>query len=478
MIVKKTSPLWPYLEATLALFILYLIDLFITEGHAFRELSFNPLWIVIFLIAGRYGTAPGVFTGFLCACYYFYFGMIESFFYGEFSLTFQDRILMFSFIFFAALLGQMYDRILNAHWQLHADHNDLQDQFNNLLTHHWALQKANIELEKKIVGRQTTMKSLYDIARNLEALEEKALYRGVVDILVRFVRASKCCFFLIAENGRTVLAESHGYSEAEKETLVEKKSLSRMFLAAMVAQSAISFRGNHDEEINLEPARRSLMAVPIRNQSDNKLLGILTIDDAPLLAFNTGNLRILNIVADWTAGALINLGRIAEMKEKEIADEETGVYSFQFFNTRLAEEASRFMRHNTYFSIAVLKINDYEKISDENMPTLHQSLKDVFSRSIRFHDLICRYRDKDMFAILFPLSDEDEGRFNLKRLHNNISMLNLKPYGNDNPLTISIYYLTVRENEPEPMYRLKPEQGAEIVKKAIEKKIENNETYI
>lgn len=478
MIVKKTSPLWPYLEATLALFFIYLLDLYIIEGHAFREMSFNPLWIPIFLIAGRYGTAPGVFTGFLCALYYFYQGMIESFFYGEFSLTFQDRILMFSFIFFAALLGQMYDRILNAHWQLDADHNDLKDQFNNLLTHHWALQKANIELEKKIVGRQTTMKSLYDIARNLESLEESALYRGVMDILVRFIKASKCCFLLIGENGKTILAASHGYPEDEQNSLVEKKSLSRMFLAAMVAQSAISFRGNHDEEINLEPARRSLMAVPIRNHANNNLLGILTIDDAPLLAFNTGNLRILNIVADWTAGALINLHQVAEMREKEIADEETGVYSFKFFNTRLAEEASRFMRHNTYFSVALVKINDFAKIPTENLPKLHQALKDVFSRSIRFHDLICRYKSKDMFAILFPLSDEEEGRFNLKRLHNNISMLNLRPFGNDNLLDISIYYLTVRENEPEPMYRLKPEQGAEIVRKAIEKKAENNETFI
>lgn len=477
MVVTKTSPIWPYFEAVLALFVLSLVDRFaFADSHTFREFAFNPLWIPIFFIAGRYGTAPAVFTGFICAGYYFYFGMIESFFYGEFSLTVNDRIQMFAMIFFAALLGQMYDRVLNAHWRLQTDHEDMKDQFSNLLTHHWALQKANIELEKRIVRRQTTMKSLYDIARNLESLEEKALYRGVIDILVRFIRAQKCCFFVAAKNGKISLVESHGYSEVEAAGLADKKALNRLFLSAMVSQSAISFRDGFDEEFEREPAERCLMAVSLRHTETKRLLGILTVDEAPLLSFNSGNLRILNIVADWAAKAMINSYLVADLKEKEIADDKAGTYSFRFFNTRLAEEASRFMRHNTHFSIAVLRINKFDQIKEHSLELLYDSLKKIFASSIRFHDLICRYRCDDMFAILFPLSDESEGTFHLKRLLNNISMAQIKPYQNDNLLSVSFFFLTVRDQEPEPMYRLNPEEGAEIVKKAIEAKIAADET--
>ncbi len=479
MVVKKISPVWPYLEATISLLILYIIDYFLfPDSYGFRELAFNPLWIPIFLIAGRYGTAPAVFTGFLCALYYFYFGMIESFFYGEFSLTIHDRVIMFCMIFFSALLGQMFDRILNNYWRLDADHDDLKDQFNNLLTHHWALQKANMELEKRIVRRQTTMKTLYDMARNLESLEEKALHRGVIDIMTRFIKAQKCCFFIVSATGKVELAESKGYRADELTQLVEKKTVNRLFLSAMVAESAISFRDGYEEEIERQPFERCLMAAPLRHEQTHQLLGILTIDDAPLLAFNSGNMRIFNIIADWTARALIKSSMVTKLKEKEIDNDEVGTYSYKFFNTRLAEEASRFMRHNTQFSVAVLRINHYEKIEPAQQASLNQALKEIFARSIRFHDLICRYRSPDMFAILFPLSEEIEGTFHLKRLMNNISMAQIKPYGNDNHLSISVFLQTVRDQEPEPMYRLKPEEGAEIVKKAIETKIARNETII
>ncbi len=479
MQVKKTSPIWPYLEGTVAVFVVFLVDSFVfVDSHAFRDYAFNPLWIPIFLIAGRYGTAPSVFTGFLCSAYYFHFGMIESFFYGEFSLTLKDRVTMFSLIFFAALLGQMYDRVLNAHWRLTSDHEDLKDQFSNLLTHHWALQKANMELEKRIVKRETTMKSLYDIARNLESLEEKALYRGVIDILLRFIKARRCCFFVISESGKMLLAESRGYSENEIEELERKKSINRLFLTAMVSDSAISFRDGHEEEIEKEPIERCLMAVPLRQESTRRLLGVLTVDEAPLLSFNSGNMRIMNIVADWASGALAKSNLVARLKEKEINSDEVGTYSFKFFNTRLAEEASRFMRHNTPFSVAVIKIRKFDNIEDDARKMLFQELKGIFSRSIRFHDLICRYRRPDMFAILFPLSDESEGVFHLQRLQNNIAMAQIRPYGNDTFLEIATYFLTVKDDQPEKIHRIRPEEAAEIVKKALEEKIAADATVI
>jgi len=477
MVIKKISPVWPYLETVIFIFILALIDQkVLTEAYAFRDLVFNPLWIVIFLIAGRYGTAPGVFSGFLCAIYYVYASLVENFFYGEFSINNADRTVIFTFVFFSAMLGQMYDRILNSYRKLSADHNDLQDQFNNLLTHHWALQKANVELEKRFVRRQTTMKSLYDMARNLESLEHDALYLGVIDILERFIKARRCCFYLAKPDKSFELVARSGYKETDNETLLNKPYKNKLFQKAVNSEAAVSFLEGHEEQTSLPEAERCLIAAPIRDETTHALLGIITVDEAPVLSLNAGNVRVINMVTDWAARALNKSQFVDDLKEKEIDEPTTGTYSYRFFNTRLAEEASRFMRHATPFSVAILRINNYSEIDPRNKQTLNQSLREVFSRSIRFHDLICRYRDESMFAILFPLSDETEGGFHLRRLGGNLAAAAISPYNNDAPLSFSIFMQTVKENQPEPMYRLKPEAGAEIVKKALEAKLEKNET--
>lgn len=477
MVIKKISPVWPYLETVIFIFILALIDQkILTEAYAFRDLAFNPLWIVIFLIAGRYGTAPGLFAGLLCSAYYVYASLIENFFYGNFAISNADRTVIFSFLFFSAMLGQMYDRILNSYRKLSADHNDLQDQFNNLLTHHWALQKANVELEKRFVKRQTTMKSLYDMARNLESLEHNALYLGVIDIMERFIKVKRCCFYLVKADKSYELVARSGYDETAMNALVKKPLNNKLIQKAAHSEAAVSFLDGHEEQISLPETERCLIAAPIRHETTHELLGIITVDDAPVLSLNAGNIRVINMITDWAARALDKSHMVDELKEKEIDESKTGTYSYRFFNTRLAEEASRFMRHETPFSVAVLKINNYFDISSENRESLNNSLREVFSRSIRFHDLICRYRDESMFAILFPLSDEAEGGFHLRRLGGNLAAAELRPYGDESLLSFSIFLQTVKENQPEPMYRLKPEVGAEIVKKALDARIEKNET--
>lgn len=476
MVGKKMLPIWPYLEATLLVSLLAVIDThFYPDSSAFRGLIFNPLWIAIFLIAGRYGTAPGVFTGFIGSAYYLYASSIENFFYGEFNFSGEDRTMVFCLMFFSALLGQMYDRTLNIYWRLNSDHDDLKGQFNNLHTHYVATQKANIELEKKIVKRQTTMKSLYDMARNLESLEEDALYRGVIDILDRFIQAKRCCFFLMDDDNKLILVAQKGYDEKDKEALNKKASTNEVILQAMTSETSVAFLEVNKNQMELPPQERCLIATPVRQEKTSKLMGIISIDEAPILSLNAGNMRILNIISDWAARGLDKSLMVHDLREKDIADEDSGVYSYTFFNTRLAEEASRFMRHAAPFSVAVLRLNRFNELEKKEKLAINHQLKEIFSRSIRFHDLICRYSDENMFAILFPLSDETEGTFHLKRLFCHINEAQLKPYDSDELLSFSLFLVSVKENKPEPMYRLKPEKGAEIVKKAIEEKMKKNE---
>lgn len=461
------------------LLILYVIDnYFFPLTNAFRTLSFNLLWIPIFLISGRYGTAPAVFTGLICAGYFVYASLLENFFYGEFSLSFADKLQVFSFVFFAALLGQLYDRIINSYWRLVADKEDLEDQFNNLLTHHWALQKVNVELEKRIVRRQSTMKSLYEMARNLESLEEEGLYSGVIDLCRRFVRAKSACLFVKNQDDKLVLVKHTGHEEKDFDKLQKKVQKNALVRKGCNSRTVVFFLEGYEHQAELPSDEKTLIVAPVRQETTNRLLGLITIDSAPVLSLNSGNLKILGIISDWTARALEKNAEIRRLKDEGVESPDTGVYSYNFFKTRLKEEASRFMRHHTPFSIALLKIRDFTEISVDSQEELKNTLKQIFASTIRFHDMICNYRSPGMYVIILPLSEEKETLVHISRLKNKIETEKIKPYQDEKSLEVKYYLLTIKPGQPETMYRKTPEEGAKIVIDALEEKIGKNESAI
>jgi GGDEF domain-containing protein len=474
VMLKRISPFWPYLEAVIFISILALVDFYVfPQSHGFKALPFNLLWIPIFMIAGRYGTAPGVFTGFLCACYYFYAVSIENFYFGEFNFEHYDKLILFCFLFFSAFLGQLYDRVINKYFSLLSDHEDLKEQFANLNVHYKGLEKANDELEKRIVRRQTTLNSLYDMAKNLESLEEDALYKGTTDLIKRFIDAEKCCFYLLNQKGELEPVAFEGYSPEKLAALKFKASNNPVIQKALKTNLPISFKDGFEGQINFPPEEKCLMASSIHLISENKNVGVLTVEEAPFLSLNAGNLRILGVISDWVANALTKSKYVTGLKEKDIDDMESGTYSYKFFHTRLCEESSRFMRHSAPFSLALLKLNDFEKLDKEKKLNLLKVLKEIFSRSIRFHDLICRYKTEGVYGFIFPLADEIEGTFHLKRLMSNIKNYNLRPFEDGKELKTTLAFQTVENETPMKLYRLKPEVAANMLEQHMEELLNN-----
>jgi len=471
---KRISPLWPYLESVLFIGILALIDNFVFQhSHGFNALPFNLLWVPIFMIAGRYGTAPGVFTGVICSIYYFYAVSIENFYFGEFSFHHSDKLVLFCFLFFSALLGQMYDRILNKYFGLLSDHEDLTEQFANLNIHYQGLEKANEELEKRIVRRQTTLNSLYDMAKNLESLEEDALYKGTIDLVKRFIHAEKCCFYLLNAKGELEPVGIEGYSKDDFGKLKLKAAQNPVIQKALKSDMPISFKNGFEKQIELPIEEKCLMASSIHLLSENKNVGVLTVEDAPFLSLNSGNLRILGIISDWVANAVHKTKFVTQLKKKDIDDSESGTYSYKFYHTRLCEEASRFMRHGAPFSLALLKLNDFGTLDSERKKNLLVVMKEVFRRSIRFHDLICKYKSEGVYGFIFPLANEIEGSFHLKRLMTNIKNYNLRPFEDGRALKTSLAFQTVDKDKPMELHRLKPDLAASMLEKHMEELLNN-----
>ncbi len=476
MLNRNKHPLWPYLEAVIFIAILSAIDFyFFPDNAGFRGASFNPLWIPVILISGRYGTAPAIFTGLLCSFYYYYTTNLENFFFGEFSLSSSDKLLMFCFLFFGAWMGQMYDRIIYRYFSLESDHQDLQEQFDNLYQHYKASKETNKELEKKLIKKHTTVSNLYSMAKNLESLKEEELYKATLDLVERFIHARKGAFYLKNKDGKLFPVASFGYEEDPTDMLTQKAEKNALIQQAIKSDLPISFLDGFKNQPELEESEKCLLAAPIKLLSSAENVGLITIDDSSFINLNAGNMRILGIIADWVANAIQKSKLVADLKEKEISDALSGTYSYKFYLTRLSEEASRFMRHGTPFTMVLMELKDFKKLPEEAQKSTLKTLGEIFKRSIRYHDLICRYKTLGIFAFLFPLSEEADSSFHMKRLISNIQNYHLKPFKNGKELDIKVVFQTVKDQQPVTLYRLPPSEAAEILIDHIDRLMENNE---
>jgi diguanylate cyclase (GGDEF)-like protein len=458
--IKRVRPWWPYIEATVFIALAILVqERFFPGNPAYRDLPFSLLWVPILLIAGRYGTAPAVFTGFLAAGFYFYGVSLENFSLREFSFSRNDKVMLFSYIFVSIFIGQMYDRLRNQLFSLQHDHDDLKAQFNNLKQHHQSLQLVNEELEKRLVGRQATLSSLYEMARGLEKLDEKHLFQGLLELLVKFMHASKCCLFLKKENGSLVLAANQGYADDERALLETKGMENSLIQTALRGEFPLSFRGGHEEQARLPHPFRSLMASPIRLLTTGQTVGIITVDEMPFLAVNAGNLRILGIIADWAAQNIEKARAFKDLQARELDDQLTGVYSNGYFRIRIVEEMNRSQRHEVPFSLFLLKIRKYEEMNPENQKDLLAIFGLVFQRSLRGIDIVCRYNRPDTFVVILPMTEEGGLSILQEKLRFEIESYSFKPFDSDEVLSLHMAPATFRGFHGEKkVYSVNPAQ--------------------
>jgi len=464
VVVERVKPWWPYLEATLFVGLAILANQRYFPDHpGYRDLPFSLLWVPILLIAGRYGTAPAAFTGLLCSLSYFYLVSLEQFMLGSFEFTGNDKVMVFSFLFVSLFLGQLYDRVKNRLVKLGHEHEELKTQFENLHLHYESLQLANEELEKKVVGRQTTFNSLYEMARGLESLDEKRLYDGVMELVRRFLFAERACMYLYDDEKRLQVKSTIGYGVDDTGRLLRRGTENSLLQAALKAETPLAFRGEHDAQAAGPDG--VLMVAPIRLLTTGKTVGMIGVDQMPFLAVNAGNLRILGIIADWTAQNLEKSRAFKDLKTRELDDQLTGVYSSGYFDIRIGEELNRSQRHQLPVTLMLIRIREFDRMSELNQQDLLSIIGVVFQNSMRDVDIPCRFRDPQTFAFILPLTDARGAKIFQDKLRFNIESYAFKPFDNDEELSLAMTSRTFDGQSPEGerRYSVSPVQVREFV---------------
>jgi diguanylate cyclase (GGDEF)-like protein len=107
-----------------------------------------------------------------------------------------------------------------------------------------------------------------------------------------------------------------------------------------------------------------------------------------------------------------------------IMDADIGVYNQHYFLKRLGEELSRAKRHQHPFSLALMKIEDLEMISNMHLP--HQRIDTLrrvalrLKQYLREEDLLARFAG-DKFALLLPDTTSSDAKEILEKLQDRLA---------------------------------------------------------
>ncbi len=389
-------------ETLIGMAILVAIDMaFLKDTSVYQNIHPHPYWIVILLIACRYGTIQGVFAGALAAIAYIAIGANT----GEINFShdvFPRGVFKYPFLFIlvGGVLGEVRSIFKKKHLKLETKHNELQNDFKNLELLHWALTDSKKELEKRIAFQSGTMLNLIERLNTIETLELDQLYPQCLELLEDHLNVTCSSIYLIKKN-RLKLFTRRGKIEQSK--LPAELELTHGMMGEVVTNKkalAINQTNFNDQMAEFEELDL-MMCAPIQRK-DGAVLGVINVERIPFFDFSANSVQIFETFCHWISNVVDKTLRFNQLKDRNIADEITGAYNHLYFQKRLSYEVARAKRFNTTLTLVLLQVWKFSEMNEDERKNVLVVLNSIFKKVLRQTDIIAKYKSDDTFAIILP----------------------------------------------------------------------------
>jgi polysaccharide biosynthesis protein PelD len=375
--------------------------LFFKDNMGFYGFRYHPYWIIIIAIAARYGFRGGLMAGIMGGCIMLSLIKISE---PDFAIKQLMRYKFLEtpmlFIVVGTFLGELREIQKRQFDKLNDEHKKLQDSFGVLSMKYDAVSMAKQELDTRIIGQEQTISTLYESAQALKSLKEEDIYPAVLKILKEFVSSEECSIYRVSEN-KLKMITNLGWRESNNRPLevgIDEGIMGQAFSTGKTVTINDVLAVNETQsfsDLNL------IISAPITN-SKKMVLGVLNIEKIPFVKFNPQSIKMVSLLADWCGSALENARTYKETKDRNIADDITGAYTYDYLCKRIEEEFNKARRYKFVFGILVLEIAEYNLISETKLQELLPVFNTVFKNIVRKTDLLFVGRTPGSFVFLFP----------------------------------------------------------------------------
>jgi len=201
--------------------------------------------------------------------------------------------------------------------------------------------------------------------------------------------------------------------------------------------------------VALKEGIRSLVCVPLVFQ--NRIMGILYLDDFVPRSFDRDRLNLLSILASFAAMAIHNATLHKRTKLLAITDALTGLHNHRYFKQYFKQEMGRAKRYHKPFSIIMLDVDDFKSYNDSfghaTGDLLLTHLGSLILQTVRGVDVAFRYGGEE-FIVILPETPLDRAILAAERLREGVQKGTAKELvGNaTRGITVSIGVASYPEN--------------------------------
>ncbi len=147
---------------------------------------------------------------------------------------------------------------------------------------------------------------------------------------------------------------------------------------------------------------RSLIAVPLKIQ--NKIVGVLYVDDFVPRKYPESRLRILNILGSFATMSIDNARLHEQTQYLASTDGLTGLYNHRQFKILFKEEIARSLRYEKKLGLIMFDIDDFKQFNDAYGHPVGDKvlvvISDVLKKVLRDSDMSFRYGGEEFIVIL------------------------------------------------------------------------------
>jgi diguanylate cyclase (GGDEF)-like protein len=266
-------------------------------------------------------------------------------------------------------------------------------------------------VEDRSKEQSTMFQVLPDLVRQMfSATGKRPMYPVVVKLVELFFRPAQIAIFVAVPAERKLrLVDGIGLPETLGKSAVLEYGEGR---PGLVAESRMAMdEGDFENvttitrlqlEASVVPGLQADLVVPIAY--DEELLGVISVGGA--LSRNDHEKRLLKMVADLTASALVHVRQLKNSQEMANMDGLTETYNKRYLQSRINDDVAKADAGNNALSLMILDIDHFKHYNDTNG---HLEGDDVLKRigailkgAIREDtDVVVRYGGEE-FVILFP----------------------------------------------------------------------------